>query len=70
MNANEFTTQGTRLYGRHGWKSELADALKISRTTVWRYAKGERPIPESVALALETLAERQRPPTPEDLNGH
>lgn len=59
MNATEFIERGKRLYGRHGWKSELADALRINRTTIWRYSKGDRPIPESVALALDTLTERQ-----------
>lgn len=59
MDASQFILAGQRLYGRHGWKSELADNLGLDRTTVWRYAKGDRPIPESVQLALEALLNRR-----------
>jgi len=59
MDAAQFAALGQRLYGRHGWKSELADKLGLDRTTVWRYARGDRPVPESVRLALETLLTQQ-----------
>jgi transcriptional regulator with XRE-family HTH domain len=59
MDAEQFSLAGRRLYGRHGWQTELAEKLGIDRTTVWRYAKGHRSIPESVTLALEALQTRQ-----------
>ena len=58
MTASEFETLGKRLFGRSAWQGQLADELKIDRVTVWRYYRGKRPIPEPVALAMQTLLAR------------
>ncbi len=60
MTPNQFEETGKRLFGRYAWQGELADALGINRTTIWRYAKGKREVPERVALALEALETRAR----------
>ena len=60
MTPTEFTEAGKRIFGRSGWKGQLAEALQIDRATVWRYVNGKRPIPEPVALAMEALAQRER----------
>lgn len=59
MNASDFEAAGKRLFGRHGWRAELAEALGVHRSTIWHYEKGKRPVPESVALALEALEQRR-----------
>lgn len=60
MTPIEFKTSAQRIFGKSGWKGQLAEALCVNRSTIWRYTSGERPIPESVALALEALANRER----------
>ena len=59
MKASDFELAGKSLFGRYGWQTELADKLGIDRTTVWRYATGRRPIPESIKLSLEALEGRR-----------
>jgi len=59
MKASDFETAGKRLYGRHGWKTELAGVLGIDRVTIWRYATGKREIPEVVKLSMEALEARR-----------
>jgi hypothetical protein len=59
MTPEQFQTAAQRIYGKSGWKGQLADALDIHRATIGRYAKGARPIPETVALALEGLMARE-----------
>jgi DNA-binding transcriptional regulator YiaG len=39
-------------------RDELARQLKVSSSTVWRWEKGERPLPPYLELALETLERR------------
>ncbi len=59
MTPDQFMDSGKRLFGRSAWQGELADALGINRTTIWRYSRGKREIPERVALALEALESRR-----------
>jgi transcriptional regulator with XRE-family HTH domain len=47
------------MFGKE-WRSPLARALGIDRTTVWRYENGKRSIPQVVVLALTTLAAEPR----------
>lgn len=60
MTPEDFITAGRRLFGKSGWRGQLAEALKVDRSTVWRYATGTREIPGSIVLALEALANRER----------
>jgi predicted transcriptional regulator len=60
MTSAEFIEAGKRIFGKSGWRGQLAEALRIDRATVWRYANGIRPVPESISLALEALANRER----------
>jgi plasmid maintenance system antidote protein VapI len=41
----------------------LARALQVNEKTYRRWISGEVPIPHTVALACEALANRHRPPT-------
>jgi hypothetical protein len=64
MTAEAFRAGGQRLYGKW-WQSQLATALDVDRTTVWRYANGQRRIPIKVILAMEALEKRGRVNGPE-----
>jgi len=55
MKADDFILAGQRLYGRHGWKTQLAETLGMHRGTIARYANGELRIPPRVVLALTAL---------------
>lgn len=55
MKTSDFIAAGQRLYGRHGWKTQLAETLGMSRSTIHRYAAGDLRIPDRVALAMAAL---------------
>lgn len=55
MEKDDFTDLGKRLYGKHGWQTQLAETLGMSRSTIHRYAKGDLPVPGRVALAMKAL---------------
>jgi hypothetical protein len=55
MEKETFITAGQRLYGRHGWKTQLAETLGMSRATIHRYATGDLPVPNRVALAMQAI---------------
>lgn len=56
MTAYEFQKAGQALYGRHGWKTQLAEVLGMSRGTITRYAQGTLTVPVRVKLAMDALA--------------
>lgn len=56
MKANDLTRAGQAIYGKIGWKGQLAEALGVHRSTITRYLRGAE-IPRSVELAVERLAE-------------
>jgi len=55
MKADDFILAGQRLYGRHGWKTQLADTLGMHRGTIARYANGEPIQTPEQAEAVQTL---------------
>jgi hypothetical protein len=55
MTHDEFSAAGARIYGRHGWRTQLATRLGLRRETISRYASGHARIPVAVELALQTL---------------
>jgi DNA-binding XRE family transcriptional regulator len=55
MEQTAFIAAGERLYGKHGWQTQLAETLGMSRATIHRYAKGKLPVPGRVALAMQAL---------------
>lgn len=55
MTSGEFRAAMTALRLSQTW---LADRLGVNVTTVNRWATGKRPVPGSVAFALELLAEK------------
>jgi transcriptional regulator with XRE-family HTH domain len=55
MTHDEFSAAGARIYGLHGWRTQLATRLGLRRETISRYASGHARIPPAVELALQTL---------------
>jgi hypothetical protein len=48
------------LFGRRGWTTDLAAALKCHRTTIYRYVQGLLPIPGPVEAAVTLWIENFR----------
>jgi hypothetical protein len=54
-----FIASGQKLYGRKKWKVQLADALGVDVTTIWRLTKREQ-IPGPYEVALKAMLENKR----------
>lgn len=55
INVDLLHRAGEALYGAD-WRNKLADALKVDRRTLRRWAMGDMPIPPGVAADLARLA--------------
>lgn len=60
MTADKLRKDAVELFGGAGWTSALAAALKIDRTTVYRYVHGQIPIPGPVEAVMACWLERFR----------
>lgn len=58
MTPKELEEAGKRLYGDK-WKSPMARAVGVERTTVARWAKDDGVVPAYVELAIEALKQRK-----------
>lgn len=58
MTPTRFSQIGTMLYGS-AWRDPLARALKVSERTVRRWADGDSPIPEGIAVDLAALCRKK-----------
>ena len=63
MTADKLRKAAIELFGRRGWTTDLAAALKLDRTTIYRYVHGQIPIPGPVeaAGAHQSPVEELRP---------
>lgn len=52
---------GEARYGRTRWKAPLARELGVSTSMIYRWLKGEWPIPKMAELALKELARDAKP---------
>ena len=52
MSTDEFIALGQRLYGKSGWQRQLAEDLRVTPSTVSRWAKGHFPVPRQTQLAM------------------
>ena len=52
MTADELKNAAIEIFGPRGWTTDLADRLKVDRTTVYRYAQGQVAIPGPVDAAV------------------
>lgn len=55
MTPTELARLGKKLYGVR-WQTALARTLQVNPRTVRRWAAGEWPVPEPVAIAVRALA--------------
>lgn len=65
MTQKELRQIGEKLYGRWGWQTKLAQALRVDGSTVRRWIAGTTAIPGPAEVALELLEkerERQKDP--------
>jgi len=58
MEKEAFIAAGQAIFGKSGWKGQMAEALGVHPTTITRYVGGS-PIPDVVALAVEALRARK-----------
>ena len=49
---------GREIYGHDAWMRQLAAALGVHQTTVWRWQSGQQPVPKAAQLAIELLRQR------------
>lgn len=52
MTADKLKKAAIEIFGQRGWTTDLAAALKLDRTTVYRYVQGQIPIPGPVEAAV------------------
>ena len=52
MTPDELRDAAIELYGSRGWVGALATRLGRDRTQIWRYLRGESPVPALVAEAV------------------
>jgi hypothetical protein len=59
MTPAELSEAGRKLYGKWGWQTRLAEALKVDGSTVRRWVSGAVPIPGPVEAAVNCFLERR-----------
>jgi hypothetical protein len=59
MSADELKETATRLYGKWGWQTRLAQALNVDASSIRRWTSGQIPVPGPVAAAVQCF-ERER----------
>ena len=52
MKNTEFISAGQTIFGRYGWKGQMAEELGVSRTTITRYCSSTSSIPKATTLAV------------------
>jgi DNA-binding transcriptional regulator YiaG len=60
MSPAELRAIGEELYGRWGWQTKLARALRVDGSTVRRWISGASSIPGPAQVAMELLLQRKR----------
>ena len=55
MTHEQFCASGQRIYGKVGWKGQLAKRLGKRRETISRYANDKLDVPPSIELAMKAL---------------
>lgn len=72
MSPDELRAIGERLWGRWGWQTRMAEALRVDGSTVRRWLSGATTIPGPAEVALELMVEMsvrrqgKKPDFPED----
>jgi hypothetical protein len=59
MNAKQLEKIGTAIFPTKNWKARMADILGVESQTVYRWAKGEYPVPEEYHKTIFKFAEKQ-----------
>ena len=57
MTPDDLRKQGEALYGRWGWQTRLARALKVDGSTVRRWLSGASSIPGPAEVAIDLMVE-------------
>lgn len=55
MTQDEFIASGQKIFGKVGWKGQLAKRLGRRRETIGRYAQGVAEVPPAIELAMRAL---------------
>jgi DNA-binding transcriptional regulator YdaS (Cro superfamily) len=58
MSPDELRAIGERLWGRWGWQTRMAEALRVDGSTVRRWLSGATTIPGPAVVALELMIEK------------
>lgn len=56
MTHSDFARLARAVYGDFSWRSAIAKAHTVNRSTVYRWSVGDAPIPDKVARSLEQEA--------------
>ena len=60
MTPAQLRDAGIELYGKWGWQTRLAEALKVDGSTVRRWVSGAVPIPGPVEAAVLCFLSRKK----------
>ena len=60
MTPDALRAAGEALYGRWGWQTRMAKALRVDASTVRRWLSGASAVPGPAEVALELLLEKKR----------
>lgn len=69
MTPAELSEAGRTLYGKWGWQTRLAAALKVDGSTVRRWVSGAVPIPGPVEAAVLCFLDRRYSATDRTIDG-
>ena len=60
MTPDQLRDIGEELYGRWGWQTRMAEALRVDGSTVRRWLSGASAIPGPAQVALELMLGEKR----------
>ena len=61
MTGNQLRKAGVRIFGKFQWADKLARYLEVHRTTIYRWANEDSPIPASVEKLLTKFGSTEHP---------
>lgn len=62
MTSQELRDAGVALFGKWGWQTKMAVALRVDGSTVRRWVSGAVPVPGPAEVAIELMLRSEKTP--------